>query len=114
MLTGAARQLQPPPGGRIHFGPAFLAGLDVHTGERRFKVRGFAKANVLRVGDRLLILDEDGVLALASLAEDGPVIHARARVLSSLTWAVPALVGTTLYARDQRQLVALDLGARAR
>ncbi|MCP3957117.1 MAG: PQQ-binding-like beta-propeller repeat protein [bacterium] len=95
------------------FGPAFLTGLDVRTGELRFKSRGFAKANLLLVGEQLVILDEDGVLALASLGADGPVVHARAQVLHSVSWAAPALVGTILYLRDQRELVALDLGPRS-
>ncbi len=92
------------------FGPAFLMGVDARSGEERFKVRGFAKANLLKVGEQLIILDQDGDLALASLGDDGLEIHARVEILSSRAWAVPALVGTTLYLRDQKELVALDLG----
>lgn len=92
------------------FGPAFLMGVDAATGETRFKTRDFAKANVVRVGERLVILDEDGVLGLARLGPDGLDVHARAQVLSSRSWAAPALVGTTLFVRDQREVVALDLG----
>ena len=91
------------------FGPAFLMGTDARTGETRFKARGFAKANLLRVGEQVLILDEDGVLALASLGSDGLDIHARAQVLSSRSWAAPALAGTILFLRDQKEIVALDL-----
>ncbi len=92
------------------FGPAFLMGVDVRSGEVKFKSRGFAKANFLKVGERLVILDEDGVLALASLGDGGLDVHAKAQVLSSRSWAVPALAGTTLYVRDQKELVALELG----
>ncbi len=92
------------------FGPAFLIGVDARSGELRFKARGFAKANLLRVGEQILILDEDGVLALASHDSAGLEIHAKAQILSSRTWAVPALVGTTLYLRDQKEIVALELG----
>ncbi len=91
------------------FGPAFLMGVDARSGEVRFKIRGFAKANLLKVGEQILILDEDGDLALASLKDDGIEVHAQARILSSRSWAAPALAGTTLYVRDQKELVALDL-----
>ncbi len=91
------------------FGPAFLMGADAESGEVRFKVRGFAKANLLLVGEKILILDEDGVLALASLGPGGLEVHARAQILSSRSWAVPALAGTTLFLRDQKEIVALDL-----
>ena len=102
------------------FGPAFLMGVDVRSGEVRFKARGFAKANLLRVGEQILILDEDGQLGLARLdagdAAEGSSkvsleVQASAQVLSSRSWAVPALVGTTLYLRDQQEIVALDLSA---
>ncbi len=91
------------------FGPAFVIGVDARTGEIRFKDRGFAKANLLRVGEQILILDEDGLLALASLGAGGLEVQAKAQVLSSRSWAVPALAGTTLYVRDQKEMVALDL-----
>ncbi len=96
------------------FGPAFLMGVDARTGEVRFKDRGFAKANLLRIGERILILDEDGLLALASLAPGGLEIQAKAQVLSSRSWAQPALAGTTLYVRDQKEMVALDLAPQGR
>ena len=91
------------------FGPAFLTGLDAYSGELLFRQRGFAKANLLAVGDRILILDEDGVLALARLGGEGLEILERSQVLRSLSWAAPALVGTTLFLRDQREVLALDL-----
>ncbi len=92
------------------FGPAFLMAVNARSGEVRFKARGFAKANLLRVGEQILILDEDGKLGLARLGPASLEIQASAQVLHSRSWAVPALVGTTLYLRDQKELVALDLG----
>jgi TPP-dependent 2-oxoacid decarboxylase len=37
-------------------------------------------------------------------------VLAKAPVLESISWSVPALVGTKLYMRDRKNLVALDLG----
>ena len=94
------------------FGPAFMMGVDARSGEIRFRERGFAKANLIAAGERLILLDEDGHLALASAGAEGFEVHARAQVLNTRAWTVPTLVGTTLYLRDQREIVALDLGRR--
>lgn len=90
--------------------PAFVTAIDTHTGEIAWKVRGFAKANVVPFGDRLLILDEDGLLALASPTPDGLDVEAETQLFDGLSWTVPTVVGETLYARSTREIVALDLG----
>jgi hypothetical protein len=61
---------------------------------------------------RLIILDEDGNLALASLSPEGLQVHAKVALLSNNSWTAPALVGTRLYVRDRKNIMALDLGAR--
>jgi hypothetical protein len=38
-------------------------------------------------------------------------VHARSTVLTSNAWTPPTLVGSTLYVRDRKEIVALDLGA---
>ncbi len=92
------------------FGPAFLAAIDVNDGEIAFRQRGFAKANLMRVGDRVLILDEDGKLALGQPKADGIEILAEAEVLAGTAWTVPTLVGTRLFVRNREEIVALQLG----
>jgi outer membrane protein assembly factor BamB len=93
------------------FGPSFLTALDLETGELAFRDRGFAKANVTRVAeDRALILDEDGVLALAEPSADGLEILASAKVLDGVSWTAPTVVGTRAYLRNHTEMVALELG----
>ena len=94
------------------FGPAFLTGVDVTTGEELYKMRGFAKANFLAVGERLLVLDEDGVLALLEIGDGEPSVLARSQIFQTRSWTVPTLVDGVLYARDREEIVALDLRAR--
>ena len=101
-------------GGRVYassgdFGPAFLVVFEPDSGEVVAQERGFAKANLLAAGERIVVLDEDGVLALATPTDDGLRIDARADVFSTRSWAVPTLTGTTLYARDRKEIVAFDL-----
>jgi len=61
----------------------------------------------------LLTLSSDGELALSILEPEGPRVRARQPVLSGRVWTAPALVDGVLYARDDRRLVALELGRRA-
>ena len=49
-------------------------------------------------------------LAVASVTPDGLQVHARAPVLTSNAWTPPTLVGSMLYVRDRRDILALDLG----
>jgi outer membrane protein assembly factor BamB len=87
-----------------------MMAIDARTGELAWRMRGFPVSSLVGVGDRLLILDEDGELTLASPASDGLTIHSRALILTSPARTPPTVVGTVLYARDQVSLVALDLG----
>ena len=91
------------------FGPAFLVGINAKTGEPTAKQRGFAKATFVAVGDDVILLDEDGELAIATPSVDGFKIHAQAQILSTRAWAAPTLVGTTVYVRDRKEIVAVDL-----
>lgn len=90
--------------------PAFLTAIDADTGDIAWKIRGFAKANVVAAGDRLLILDEDGRLALASPTPEGLDFEAETQLFDGIAWTAPTLVGSTLYARNLQEIVALALG----
>ena len=95
------------------FGPAFLTAIDVRTGEVAWQTRGFSRASLIYADGKLILMDEDGDLALARLAPRGPTVLARATIFDTTAWTVPTLVGTTLYARDREKIVAIDLGLEA-
>ncbi len=90
--------------------PAFMAAVNARTGEIGWRLRGFAKANVVAAGGKLVILDEDGVLYLATATPEELVVHAQSQLLGRYAWTVPTIAGKTLYARDRREIVALNLG----
>ncbi len=90
--------------------PAFMAAVNARTGEIGWRKRGFAKANVVAAGGKLVILDEDGVLYLATATPEELVVHGQTQLLGRYAWTVPTIVGTTLYARDRQQIVAVNLG----
>ena len=81
------------------------------TIEQLWRERGFSKANCLGAGEYLIILDEDGQLALAKPTPEKLNVVSKTNILEKVTWTVPTLVGTTLYVRDKKNIVALDLGA---
>lgn len=91
------------------FGPAFLAGVNVKTGEVAFQDRSFPKSNFIYADGKLIILDEDGNLALATVSPAGLKVISKVSLMKNLAWTVPTLVGTKLYLRDRRTIAAVDL-----
>jgi outer membrane protein assembly factor BamB len=91
------------------FGPAFICGVDVKTGNVLFQDRSFPKSTFLYADGKLIILDEDGNLALATISPQGLKVISKASVFNGRSWTVPTLVGTTLYLRDRKTIQALDL-----
>jgi hypothetical protein len=91
------------------FGPAFISAIDLKSGEIAWQDRSFARAQLLYADGKLIVLDEDGVLGLATVSPQGLKVLARASVLQHLAWTPPTLVGTTLYVRDRQTISAFDL-----
>ena len=71
-----------------------------------------SRSTLIGAGNRLILLDEDGNLALATPGETGLTVHAKAQILQERAWTVPTLSGTTLYVRDRHRIMALDLGRK--
>jgi outer membrane protein assembly factor BamB len=88
----------------------FMAAVNLRTGEIGWRERGFARANCVEANGKLIILDEDGVLYLASATPEKLVVHASTQLLNRTAWTVPTIVGQTLYVRDARKILAVNLG----
>jgi outer membrane protein assembly factor BamB len=91
------------------FGPAPLTAVDVTTGKVLWQTRDFPKVNILVADHKAILLDEDGLLALATLSPDGCKVLSKAQLLDKLSWTAPALAGTKLYVRDKKEIAAFDL-----
>ena len=89
----------------------FVAAHNVRTGETTWKERGFSEANVLFADGKMILLDENGQLALATVSPKDFTVLAKVQLLEKPTWTAPTLVGTRLYVRGRETLMALDLGA---
>ena len=95
------------------FDPAFMMAIELKTGKPAWRDRTFAKANVLLADGKLVILDEQGTLAIATATPEKLEVLAQAKVLEEKAWTAPTLVGTRMYLRDNHTLKALDLSAAA-
>lgn len=91
------------------FGPAPFTAIDVRTGQVVWRNRSLARATAVLADGRFILLDEDGNLALAIATPEGLTISSKVELLSSSAWTVPTLAGTTLYLRDRKNVMALDL-----
>ena len=92
------------------FGPAFFGAISMKTGEVLYQDRRFPKTNFLLADGKLIMLDEDGNLALATATPEGLKVISKASIMKNLAWTVPTLAGTKLYLRDRRTIAAFDLG----
>lgn len=95
--------------GREDVAGARLVAIDSTTGKLLWSQPDFGKATLILVGDKLLIQKTDGTLVLAAAQPSGYRELARAAILSKGTYALPALAGGRLYARDGRTLKCLLL-----
>lgn len=91
-------------------GPAFFMGMNLETGKVAWRERGFRKATCVYGGGKVIILDEDGQLALATVSPEGMNVLSKWTITERYSWATPTLVGTTLYVRDRKHIMALDIG----
>jgi outer membrane protein assembly factor BamB len=91
-------------------GPSFLTAMDIKTGQMVWQHRGIGRASMVYADGKAILLEEDGDLDLVKLAPEGVTVLAQTKLFDTMSWTAPTLAGTTLYARDREQIVALDLG----
>jgi outer membrane protein assembly factor BamB len=91
------------------FGGTIYLCLNIRTGQIMWRERSMPRANALLVGDRVILLDEEGVLHLVNLSPDGLKIACSFQVLDHLAWTPPSIAGTRLYVRDRKSIAAVEL-----
>jgi outer membrane protein assembly factor BamB len=89
---------------------AILSAVDVRSGKIHWQERSIEKATFVWADQKLITLDQDGNLMIAHPSPQGFKIAAKAALLTHLSWTPPVLVGTRLYVRDRRNMMAVDLG----
>jgi outer membrane protein assembly factor BamB len=91
------------------FGPAPMTAIDVKTGNVAWHDRSFGKVNIVLADGKVILLDEGGDLARVTLSPEGMQVRWRMPLLQNNAWTAPTVVGTKLYVRDRRTMIALDL-----
>ena len=91
------------------FGGVTYVCLNIRTGEIVWRDRSMPRANALLVGDRVILLDEEGVLHLVKLSPEGLKVICSFQVLENVSWTPPSIAGTRLYVRDRKSIAAIEL-----
>ena len=86
-----------------------LRCVELATGKVRWSEDRFGAGFILVIGGRLLILTERGELIVAPASPDKFAPAARAQILGANLRAHPALADGIFFARDQGQMIAVDL-----
>lgn len=88
----------------------YVTAIHAKTGEIAWKEPGFSFANLLSADGKILLLDAEGVLGLATAGPDTWRVHSKVSLLKPQSFTAPTLADRSLYLRDLEKLVALDLG----
>jgi outer membrane protein assembly factor BamB len=93
------------------FDGSILAAIDLETGERRWKGGRYGHGQMLLLPgqDLLLILSEDGDLALVRATPEQYLEVARVAAIDGKTWNHPVLAGDILLVRNSEEMAAFRL-----
>jgi outer membrane protein assembly factor BamB len=106
----------------VHEGHAYgfdgtiLAAIDLETGERKWKGGRYGSGQMLLLPqqDLLLILSEDGDLALVRATPEGYSEIARVPAINGKSWSHPVLVGDLILVRNGEEMAAFRLAPPGR
>jgi len=98
------------------FDGSILACIDLADGKRKWKGGRFGHGQLilLREQDLLLVLSEEGEIALAGASPDRFTEFSRRPAIAGRTWNHPVLAGDVLLVRNGEEMAAFRLGVMGR
>jgi outer membrane protein assembly factor BamB len=96
------------------FDIGILKAIDAATGKEQWKARGFERGSLIAADGQLIVLGEQGNLALVEATPGGFRQKGSAQILEGKSWTMPTLADGRLFLRNQSEMVSLDLRASAR
>lgn len=91
------------------FGPKTFRAIDLKTGKIVWTTRDLKRASSVYADGKLIALEESGQLFLATVESGGLKVHSKVELFQSRAWTPPSLVGKTLYVRNRKDIMALEL-----
>jgi outer membrane protein assembly factor BamB len=90
-----------------------LVAHNIRTGKDAWRKSGFPSANLVYADGKMIVLDEEGRLSLATVSPQRLEVLASHPLMTKPAWTAPTLVGTRLFVRDTKSIVALELASGA-
>jgi outer membrane protein assembly factor BamB len=90
--------------------PFFVTAIHAKTGEVAWQEQGFSIANLVSADGKILLLDAEGVLALATAGPEAWKVNSKVNMLKAQAFTAPTLADKKLYLRDLENIMAIDLG----
>jgi outer membrane protein assembly factor BamB len=97
-------------GGHIYgLDESILACIDAASGELKWKGGRYGYGQVMLADDHLIIVTEEGELALVRASPEKHIELTRFRAIEGKTWNHPAISGGILLVRNANEMAAFDL-----
>lgn len=87
-----------------------LMCVNMKTGKRVWARRGYPEASCVYGDGKLITLDQNGRLTLATVTPEKLNVHSQCTITEKYSLTAPTLAGKTLYVRDRKHIMALDVG----
>jgi outer membrane protein assembly factor BamB len=91
---------------------AILACVDAATGELKWKGGRYGYGQILLAGDHIVVLTEDGEVALVKATPEGHQELATFSAIEGKTWNHPVIANGRLLVRNLREMAAFDIRPR--
>lgn len=89
--------------------PSNLSAVGIYTGEQLFRDVSLSPTHLLYTGNSMVILAEDGTVAVANIDPDAMRIASRHKFEKTGDWGAPAFDRHQLYLRDSKRVRVLQM-----